>query len=55
MDPETLSIDGARFLFLTREPSVLFLGSLDGTTIPIVTWPVEDTVGPNQFTAALAQ
>ena len=54
-------IDGNRLLFLTRDPSVLFLGKMefveswDGTTIPIVAWPVEDSVGPKQFTAALAR
>ena len=54
-------IDGNRVLFLTRDPSVLFLGKMefveswDGKTIPIVAWPVEDSVGPKQFTAALAR
>ena len=43
-------IDGTRFLFLTREPSVLFLGSLDGRTIPIVTWPMEEAVSQKNFT-----
>lgn len=49
-------IDGNRLLFLTRGPSVLFLGKMDfadnrdGTTIPIVAWPVEAAVGPQSFT-----
>lgn len=51
-------IDGNRVLFLTRNPSVLFLGkmdfssNMDGTTIPIVAWPVEDWVSSQSFTAA---
>ncbi len=51
-------IDGNRVLFLTRNPSVLFLGkmdfssNLDGTTIPIVAWPVEDWVSSQSFTMA---
>jgi hypothetical protein len=51
-------IDGNRVLFLTRDPSVLFLGKMDftgnmgGTTIPIVTWPVEDWVSAKSFTMA---
>ena len=51
-------IDGNRLLFLTRNPSVLFLGemdfsgNLDGTTIPIVAWPLEDRVGSQSFTMA---
>jgi WD40 repeat protein len=51
-------IDGNRVLFLTRNPSVLFLGSmdfagnLDGTTIPIVAWPVADWVSPMSFAMA---
>ena len=51
-------IDGNRVLFLTRDPSVLFLGSMDfssnmdGTTIPIVAWPLEDWVGSQSFTMA---
>ena len=51
-------IDGNRLLFLTRNPSVLFLGkmdfssNMDGTTIPIVTWPLEDWVGSQSFTMA---
>jgi hypothetical protein len=51
-------IDGNRLLFLTRNPSALFLGemdfsgNLDGTTIPIVAWPVEDWVSSQSFTMA---
>jgi len=51
-------IDGDRVLFLTRNPSVLFLGemdfsgNLDGTTIPIVAWPLEDWVSSQSFTMA---
>jgi len=51
-------INGYRVLFLTRNPSVLFLGrmdfsgNMDGTTIPIVTWPLEDWVGSQSFTMA---
>jgi len=51
-------IDGNRVLFLTRDPSVLFLGSMDfssnmdGTTIPIVAWPLEDRIGSQSFTMA---
>ena len=51
-------IDGDRLLFLTRNPSVLFLGemdfsgNLDGTTIPIVAWPLEDWVSSQSFTMA---
>jgi hypothetical protein len=52
-------IDGNRLLFLTRDPSVLFLGTMDftgnmsGTTIPIATWPLEDWVSAKSFTAAV--
>jgi len=51
-------IDGNRVLFLTSNPSVLFLGkmdfssNMDGTTIPIVAWPLEDSVGSQSFTIA---
>ncbi len=51
-------IDGNRLLFLTRNPSVLYLGemdfssNMDGTTIPIAAWPVEDWVGSQSFTVA---
>jgi hypothetical protein len=51
-------IDGNRLLFLPRNPSVLFLGemdfsgNLDGTTIPIVAWPLEDWVSAQSFTMA---
>ena len=50
-------MDSTRFLFLTRDPSVLFLGTLDplgifdATTVPIVAWPLEEWVGPHSFTA----
>lgn len=51
-------IDGNRVLFLTRNPSVLFLGkmdfssNMDGTTIPIVAWPLEDWASSQSFTMA---
>jgi WD40 repeat protein len=51
-------IDGNRILFLTRNPSVLFLGkmdftgNMDGTTIPITAWPLEDWVSSKSFTTA---
>jgi Tol biopolymer transport system component len=51
-------IDGNRLLFLTRNPSVLFLGkmdfsgNMDGRTIPIAAWPLEDWVGSQSFTMA---
>ena len=51
-------IDGNRVLLLTRNPSVLFLGkmdfsgNLDGTTVPIVAWPLEDWVSSQSFTMA---
>jgi hypothetical protein len=51
-------IDGNRVLFLTRNPSVLFLGkmdfsgNMDGTTIPIIAWPLEDWVSSKSFTMA---
>ena len=53
-------IDGNRVLFLTRNPSVLFFGkmdfssNMDGTTIPIVAWPLEDQVSSQSFTMAKA-
>jgi hypothetical protein len=46
-------IDGSRVLLLTREPSVLFLVSLDGRSQPIVAWPLEEWVSPQSFTAAI--
>jgi dipeptidyl aminopeptidase/acylaminoacyl peptidase len=46
-------LDAERFLFLTREPSVLFLGALDHTTLPIVVWPLEESVTPQSFSAVL--
>ncbi len=51
-------IDGNRVVFLTRNPSVLYLGkmdfsgNMDGTTIPIVAWPLEDWVSSQSFTMA---
>lgn len=51
-------LDTSRFLFLTREPSVLFLitldpsGVFDGTSLPIVTWPLEDFTGLDSFAVA---
>ena len=51
-------IDGSRVLLLTRNPSVLFLGSMDftgtmdGTTIPIIAWPLEEWVSSKSFTMA---
>jgi len=51
-------LDASRFLFLTREPSVLFLvtldpsGVFDGTTLPIVAWPLEEFAGLDSFAAA---
>jgi hypothetical protein len=44
-------IDGDQFLFLTREPRRLFLGRLDHTTVPIVTWPSEEWIIPESFSA----
>jgi len=50
-------MDSTRFLFLTRYPSVLFLGRLDltgrfgATTVPIVAWPLEEWVSPHSFDA----
>jgi WD40-like Beta Propeller Repeat len=43
-------MDGKRFLFLTGSPSVLFLGSVDHTTMPVVAWSLEDGVS---FSAVL--
>jgi hypothetical protein len=48
-------LDASRFLFLTREPSVLFLVTLDpsgvfgGTSVPIVAWSMEDLSGLDTF------
>ena len=53
-------IDGNKVLFLTSEPSVLFLatmdftGNMDGTTIPIAAWPLNEWVSINSFTTAMA-
>jgi len=44
-------MDGNRFLFLAVGPSVLFLGSVDHTTVPIVAWPLEE--GGGKFSAVL--
>jgi hypothetical protein len=50
-------LDAYHFLYLTREPSVLFLvtldpsGVFDGTTVPIVAWPLEEFVGLDSFAA----
>jgi hypothetical protein len=50
-------LDASRFLFLTREPSVLFLVTLDpsgvfgGTSVPIVAWPLEEFAGLDSFAA----
>lgn len=46
-------IDGDQFLFLTREPRSLFLGGLNGTTVPIVTWPSVEWVSPESFSAVM--
>jgi hypothetical protein len=46
-------LDAERFVFLTREPSLLFLGALDHTTVPIVVWPLEEWVTPQSFSAVL--
>jgi hypothetical protein len=51
-------IDGNRLVFLTHNPSVLFVGemdfssNLDGRTIPIAVWPLEDWVSAQSFTVA---
>ena len=51
-------IDGNCILFLTHNPSVLFLGKMDfsgrmdGTTIPIMAWPLEDWVSSQSFAMA---
>ncbi|HET9909605.1 MAG TPA: hypothetical protein VFQ23_23360 [Anaerolineales bacterium] len=51
-------IDSNRVLFLTRNPSVLFLATMDftspwdATTIPIVAWPLNESVSLNSFTTA---
>lgn len=50
-------IDASHFLLLTREPSVLFLitldasGVLDATSLPIAAWSLEDLSGLDSFTA----
>jgi dipeptidyl aminopeptidase/acylaminoacyl peptidase len=46
-------LDGDRFLFLTRDPFVLYLGRLDHTTQPVVAWPLEEWVTPQSFSAVL--
>lgn len=51
-------IDSNRVLFLTQNPPALFLGkmdftgNMDGTTVPIVTWPLSDSVNSTGFTTA---
>lgn len=50
-------LDAAHFLFLTREPAVLFMGTLDpsgvldGITVPIAAWPLEQPAGLDSFAA----
>ena len=52
-------IDGNKLLFLTSEPSVLFLatmhftGNMDAITIPIAAWPLNEWVSLNSFTSAI--
>jgi Tol biopolymer transport system component len=51
-------IDPTHVLFLTRDPSVLFLvtldtsGRMDATTVPIVAWPLEESMVPYGFATA---
>jgi Tol biopolymer transport system component len=45
-------IDATRFLFLTREPSVLFLGNVDGSNVPVVAWQLWEPVSLKSFSAA---
>jgi hypothetical protein len=48
-------LDPTHVLLLTRDPSALLLvtldpsGQMDPTSIPIVTWPLEEFVGPESF------
>jgi hypothetical protein len=50
-------LDASRFLYLTREPAVLFLVTLEpsgvfgGISVPIVAWPMEDLAGLESFAA----
>jgi hypothetical protein len=50
-------LDPTHLVLLTRDPSALFLvtqdpsGRMDATSQPIETWPMEDFVGPQNFTA----
>ncbi len=46
-------LDDDRYLFLTGESSTLFLGSLSGTHIPIVSAPLESHYGPQRYDAVL--
>ena len=48
-------VDRDRFLFTELEPSGLFLGSLDGTVTPIVTWTEDEPLaaGPAPADQAL--
>jgi hypothetical protein len=54
-------LEASRYLFLTREPSVLYLvtmdpsGVFDDATVPIVAWPIEQFVGPKSFSAVAGQ
>lgn len=51
-------VDVNHILFLTRKPSVLFLGgmdfsgNMDGTTLPIVVWSLEDWISSQSFAMA---
>ncbi len=45
-------LDSTRFLYLTSGPPVLYLTRLDGPTVTIVTWPLDEWVSPQSFTAA---
>jgi hypothetical protein len=44
-------LNGELYLVLSQGPSVLFLGSLDHTTLPIAAWPLEE--GWGKFSAVL--
>jgi hypothetical protein len=53
-------LDPTHLLLLTREPSALFLvtldssGRMDATSEPIEVWPLEQSVGPQSFAAVEA-
>jgi hypothetical protein len=53
-------LDPTHLLLLTRDPSALFLvtldpsGRMDATTEPIAAWPLEQSVGPQNFAAVEA-